>query len=198
MKRLQKWMVIPGLLALLGVVGCGERVDPTMVASAAPMQTQFHFTKADSKSLAENVLWDYFDALNRQDLDTVMDLMNLDMQGVYQMQDRIALRNFKTAHVKRIYDMTAQVPKSAQYVEARYFYVEVDYELNHLLDVNDTDGENYRLGIVARETPRAGYKLVELSHIPKLREVSADTEEQPGESLVPSQNPALMIEGARK
>ncbi|PWK13454.1 hypothetical protein [Tumebacillus permanentifrigoris] len=208
MKRVRLWMTVPCLVALLGVSGCGERADSaaTVVAqsttqgttSSAPAKTLFHFSKADSKSLAENVLWDYLDALDRQDLDKVMDMMNVEMQGVYQMDDRIALRNFKSVKVKRIYDMTAQAPKSDQYVEAHYFYVEVDYTLNHLLEDNDKDGENYRMGVIARETQDSPYKVVEYSHVPKLKEVSADTPDTPGQSVAPPQNPSQMIEGARK
>lgn len=205
MKRVRLWMTVPCLVALLSVSGCGESANSAVTAvaqtsaSSTPVQTQFHYSKADSKSLAENVLWDYLDALDRQDLDKVMDMMNVEMQGVYQMDDRIALRNFKSVKVKRIYDMTAQAPKSDQYAEAYYFYVEVNYELNHLLEDNDKDGENYRMGVIAREKADSSFKVVEYSHVPKLKEVSADTPDTPGQSVTPpTPNPLQMIDAARK
>ncbi|KEO84684.1 hypothetical protein [Tumebacillus flagellatus] len=206
MKRMRWWLTVPCLVAMLGAGGCGESADGAkpvsatsseQTAAAAPVQTQFHFTKADSTSLAENVLWDYLDALDREDIDKVMDLMSEEMQGVYQLDDRIALRNFKTVQVKRIYDMTDQAPKDTRYVEARYFYVEVNYELYHLLEDNDSDGENYRLCEVAREKQDSPYKIVEYSHVDKLKEVSADYQEKQGEAIQPAPNLPVLLDSMR-
>ncbi|MBL0385931.1 hypothetical protein JJB07_04635 [Tumebacillus sp. ITR2] len=208
MRRMRWWMAVPCVVAMLGAGGCGESADSAKpvsatsseqtasAASAAPV-TQFHFTKADSTSLAENFLWDYLDALDREDIDKVMDMMSDEMQGVYQLDDRIALRNFKSVHVKRIYDMTDQAPKDTRYVEARYFYVEVNYELYHYLEDNDSDGENYRMGVIAREKQDSPYKVVEYSHVPKLKEVSADHIEQQGEALTPTPNIPVLLDGLR-
>lgn len=206
MKRTRWWWAVPCLAVLLGAGGCGEvardgkpvmATAPEQTATAAPFQTQFHFSKADSKSLAENVLWEYLEALDRGDTEEVMNLMSEEMQGVYQMDDRIALRNFKAVHVKRIYDLTEQAPQDPRYVEARYFYVEVNYELRHLLEDNDSDGENYRLAVVARDKQDSPYRIVEYSHVDKMREVSSDYQEQPGEAVNPSPNLNVLLDSMR-
>ena len=202
MKPIRTLLLLPLLAVAVSAGGCSwqtseptaqEAVTVEKTADAQPAESLFHYSKADSKSLAENLLWDYFDAWNRQDLDTVMNLMNQDMQGVYEWEDRMALKNIKSAKVKRIYDMTSQSPKT-KFVEARYFYVEVNYETLHLFDSNDSDGENYRLAIVVRETANSPYKLIELSHCPKMKEVDANAKEEPGTSIAPFTNPSILVQ----
>lgn len=199
MKPIRSLLLLPLLAVAVSAGGCSEpaanqaaAVTVEKAADAAPETSLFHYAKAESKSLAENMLWDWFDALNRQDLDTVMNGLNSDMRGIYEYQDRISFRNIKSAKVKRIYDMTYQSPKT-KYVEARYFYVEVEYETHHLFDSNDTDGENYRLAIVVRETADSPYRLIELSHCPQMKEVDADAKEEPGTSIAPFTNPEILV-----
>jgi hypothetical protein len=191
-------VLLPALLltTVLAGAGCSEQTSQQAVtaaksADAPPAVSLFHLTKADSKSPEEDLLWDYFDAVDKHQIDTVWEMLSPDLQGMYSMDDRVVFRNFKSAKVKRIYDMTSQSPKDPMYIDARYFYVEVNYETNHLYDSNDKDGENYFMGVIAREKAGAPYKLYELSHVPKLKEVDKDAQEAPGTTVNPLPNPTL-------
>lgn len=197
MKR-QFRFLIPVLAVGLFMSGCSEKTSeeaaaPQVAAANAeqqPVKSKFHYSKADSTSLAENVLWDYFDLINKRDYDGVMAIFDETMRGVYEWEDRLALKNFKSAKVKRIYDMTDQAPTDPSVVEKRVFYIEVDYELNHLFEANDTDGENYRMGVVIRADADSPYLITELSHVPKLKEVSKDANVDPRQRLTPTPNPS--------
>lgn len=192
--------LIPVIAVGLFMGGCSEKTSEEAAAakeetaSSQPVKSQFHYSKADSTSLAENVLWDYFDLINKRDYDGVMAIFDETMRGVYEWEDRKALKNFKSAKVKRIYDMTKQAPADPSVVEKRVFYIEVDYELHHLFDANDTDGENYRMGVVIREKQDSPYLITELSHVPKLKEVSKDADVDPRQRLTPSPNPSAAVE----
>jgi ketosteroid isomerase-like protein len=192
--------LIPIIAVGLFMGGCSEKTSEqaasAQVASASeqPVKSQFHHSKADSTSMAENVLWDYFDLINKRDYDGVMAIFDPNMRGVYEWEDRKALKNFKSAKNIRIYDMTSQAPTDPSVVEKRVFYVEVDYELNHLFDANDTDGENYRMGVVVREKQDSPYLITELSHVPKLKEVSKDAKVDPKDRLTPLPNPSQVVD----
>ncbi|MGZ4111691.1 MAG: hypothetical protein ACXVP5_04540 [Tumebacillaceae bacterium] len=201
MKRLTGWLALPlSALVVLGSAGCsvhqqtGEAAvsASAQTTSATPAVSLFHTSKKDSTSLAENVLWEYFDHVNSHDLDAVFAVLGDDLKGAYADQDRIVFRNFKSAQVVKMYDLTDQMPPT-KYVEARYFYVEVKYELNHLYESNDTDGVNYRLALVARESQNSPYHLIDLSHCPQMQEVPADTKDDPNTSINMPQNPSTIV-----
>jgi ketosteroid isomerase-like protein len=192
--------LIPVIAVGLFMGGCSEKTSEEAAAakeetaSTQPVKSQFHYSKAESTSLAENVLWDYFDLINKRDYDGVMAIFDENMRGVYEWEDRKALKNFKSAKVKRIYDMTKQFPEDPSVLEKFYFYVEVEYELNHLFDANDTDGENYRMGVIVREKADSPYVITELSHVPKLVEVDKNAKVDPNRELVPPPNPSQQVE----
>jgi hypothetical protein len=189
-----------GSLVVMGGSGCSQHQQVGAAAVTASAQTTtatpavslFHTSKQDSASLAENVLWDYFDHVNKHDIDAVFAVLGDDLKGVYDYQDRIVFRNFKSAQVVKVYDMTDQMPKT-KYAEAHYFYVEVKYELNHLYNSNDTDGVNYRLALVARVNQNSSYQLIELSHCPQMQEVPADTKDNPDTSINMPPDPNSLV-----
>lgn len=201
MKRFARYgVLLLGAWVVMGGSGCsqGQQTGEKAVTATAktrsdkPAVSLFHTSKQDSTSLAENLLWDYFTDVNSHDIDRAFAVLGDDLKGMYAYQDRVVFRNFKSAQVVKLYDLTDQMPKT-KYAEARYFYVEVKYELNHLYESNDTDGVNNRLALVARVNQNSPYQLIELSHCPQMQEVAADSQDDPDTSINMPPDPNSMV-----
>lgn len=152
-------------LGIVNLFGCTSSKELT-VKGQDSSQEQI----SESFSDEVKVIYQFADEVNKGKYEEALNLLTVDLRGVYSMNNNAPLRNIESMRITKLQNMTGVWSGDRATInmeEVKVFYGVVDYRIKEIIFSYLKNGPYYHKIVVVRETKDSPWKIQEMSASPQ-------------------------------